>query len=279
MPEAGAGYVDGVPFVDVEGVNLHYVDVGVGDPPVVLLHAFPLHSDMWAAQVACLAATHRVVVPDLKGFGKSSAPDDAESYSMGDYVRQVVGLARVLGLERIVLGGLSMGGYVAFSLVARNLDLLAGLVLADTRAGRDTPEVFQRRTDQQEQVLREGTDALVETLLGGLLAPDTLAHRPQLVEQVRRIMSSNPPAGFVGGLEAMKGRPDSLPTLGAVKVPTLVLVGEHDGPSPPDVVRVWQGRLPDSQLVVVPGAGHLSNMEDPDTFNAALTDFIDRLGR
>ncbi|MEA2900284.1 MAG: hypothetical protein QOH36_171 [Actinomycetota bacterium] len=277
MPGVRGGYVDSVPFVDVEGVNLHYVDVGVGDPPVMLLHAFPLHSDMWAPQVACLAANHRVVVPDLKGFGKSSAPDDAGSYSMGDYVRQVLALARVLHLEGIVLGGLSMGGYVAFSLVARHLDLLAGLVLADTRAGKDTPEVFQRRTDQQDQVRREGTDALVETLLGGLLAPDTLENRPLLVEQVRRIMSSNPPAGFIGGLEAMKGRADSLPTLGAVKVPTLVLVGEHDGPSPPDVVRVWQQRIPESELVVIPGAGHLSNLEDPDTFNTALTDFLDRL--
>ncbi len=266
-----------MPFVEVEGVELHYVDVGVGDPPVVLLHAFPLHSDMWAPQVACLAANHRVIVPDLKGFGKSSAPDDAESYSMGDYVRQVLGLVQVLRLERIVLGGLSMGGYVAFSLIPRLLDLLAGLVLADTRAGRDTPEVFQRRTDQQEQVRREGTEALVETLLGGLLAPDTLENRPQLVEQVRRIMVSNPPAGFVGGLQAMKGRPDSLPTLVGIKVPTLVLVGAHDLPSPPDVVRVWQERIPGSELVVIPNAGHLSNMEDPDTFNAALVDFLDRL--
>lgn len=263
--------------MDVEGVQLHYVDVGVGDPAVVLLHAFPLHSDMWAPQVACLAATHRVIVPDLKGFGKSSAPEGAESYSMGDYVRQVIGLVEALGLERIVLGGLSMGGYVAFSLVPRHLDLLAGLVLADTRAGRDTPEAFKRRTDQQEQVRQEGTDALVETLLGGLLAPDTLENRPQLVEQVRRIMASNPPAGFIGGLEAMKARPDSLPTLGAIKVPTLVLVGQHDAPSPPDVVRVWQERIPGSELVVIPGAGHLSNMEDPETFNGALTDFIDRL--
>ena len=101
--------------------------------------------------------------------------------------------------------------------------------------------------------------------------------RPQLVEQVRRIMASNPPAGFVGGLEAMKGRPDSLPRLAAIKVPTLVLVGEHDSPSPPEVVKVWQQRIPGSELVVIPDAGHLSNLENPDAFNAALTDFLDRL--
>jgi len=270
-----------VPFAEVEGARLHYVDVGVaagvGDLPVVLLHAFPLHSDMWAHQVACLAARHRVIVPDLKGFGKSSAPDDISAYSMPDYVRQVAGLLGHLGVERVVLGGLSMGGYVAFSFVAGHPDLVAGLVLADTRAGRDTPEVVQRRTDQQEQVRHDGVSDLVEILLGGLLCQETLDTRPQLVEQVRRIMASNPPAGFVGGLEAMKGRPDSLPTIGTIKVPTLVLVGEHDTPSPPNVVKVWQERIPGSRLVVVPGAGHLSNLETPDVFNAELSDFLDTL--
>ena len=232
---------------------------------------------MWAHQVACLAARHRVIVPDLKGFGKSSAPDDASLYSMADYARQVAGLLRELGLERIVLGGLSMGGYVAFSFLANHADRVAGLVLADTRAGRDTPEVFQRRTDQQEQVRRGDVPGLVETLLAGLLSEETMNTRPQLVEQVRRIMSSNPPGGLVGGLEAMKGRPDSLPTIGNLKVPTLVLVGEHDTPSPPNVVRVWQERIPGSRLVVIPGAGHLSNLEQPDIFNTEVSDFLDTL--
>ncbi len=266
-----------MPFADVGGVRLHFVDVGVGDPPVVLLHAFPLHSDMWAHQVACLAARHRVIVPDLKGFGKSDAPDEPTAYSMADYGRQLEGLLRHLSVERIVLGGLSMGGYVAFSFVASHPDVVAGLVLADTRAGRDTPEVFQRRTDQQEQVRREGTEAVVETLLAGLVSEQTMGTRPQLVEQIRRIMSSNPPAGFIGGLEAMKGRPDSLPQLGTIAAPTLVLVGEHDTPSPPNVVRVWQERIPNSRLVVVPGAGHLSNLESPDVFNDEVSDFLDTL--
>jgi len=266
-----------VAFAEVEGVRLHYVDVGAGDVPVVLLHAFPLHSDMWAHQVAGLAAGHRVIVPDLKGFGKSSAPDDPSLYSMSDYARQVAALLDGLGVERVVLGGLSMGGYVAFSFVASYVDRVAGLVLADTRAGRDTPEIFQRRTSQQEQVRSDGTEALVETLLEGLLAPETMQTRPLLVEQVRRIMSANPPAGFIGGLEAMKGRPDSLPHLSTIKVPTLVLVGEHDTPSPPTVVKVWQERMPNSRLVVLPGAGHLSNLESPDLFNAEVSDFLDTL--
>lgn len=271
-----------MPFVEVEGTRLHYVDVGVGEPAVVLLHAFPLHSDMWAPQVACLAAGHRVIVPDLKGFGKSSAPDDPAEYSMAAYADEVAGLLRLLGVERMVLGGLSMGGYVAFTFLAAHGDMVEGLVLADTRAGRDTSEIRQRRTDQQEEVRREATtgavgSGLVETLLGGLLSPAAPEHRPQLVDHVRRVMASNPPAGYIGALEAMKNRPDSNDRLASVSVPTLVLVGEHDGPSPPDVVREWQERIPGSRLVVLPGAGHLSNLESPDVFNAEVTDFLERL--
>lgn len=266
-----------VPFVDVASTRLHYVDVGAGDPPVVLVHAFPLHSEMWAAQVACLAANHRVVVPDMKGFGRSDAPEDDGAYTMAAYAEELAGLLRHLGLDEVVLGGLSMGGYITFSFLAGHMDMVRGLVLADTRAGTDPPEVLQRRTDQQAQVRRDGTQALVETLLGGLLAPATRETRAELVDHVRQMMLSNPPAGFVGGLEAMKGRPDATPHLGAIAAPTLVLVGEHDGPSPPELVRGWQEQIPSSELVVVPGAGHLSNLEEPDHFNSALTDFLERL--
>ena len=271
-----------MPFVEVEGARLHYVDVGTGDPPVVLLHAFPLQSDMWGPQVACLAAGRRVIAPDLKGFGKSSAPDDVDAYSMTAYADEVAGLLRHLGVERMVLGGLSMGGYVALSFMAAHADMVEALVLADTRAGRDAPEVLQRRTDQQEQVRRDGISGpdgsgLLETLLAGLLSPAAPESRPQLVGQVRRMMSSNPPAGYIGALEAMKNRPDSTERLASIAVPTLVLVGEHDAAAPPEVVGAWQEQIPGSQLFVVPGAGHLSNLEAPDVFNAAVADFLDRL--
>ncbi len=262
-----------MPFADVAGTRLHYLDVGAGDPPVVLLHAFPLHAEMWAPQLACLSARTRVIAPDLKGFGRSDAPDDRSAYTMDNYAAEVAGLLEHLGVERMVLGGLSMGGYIAFAFLRRHAPMVAGLVLADTRAGADTAEVLERRTSQQEVVSSQGAGAVVDTLLAGLLSEHTRQHRPELVAQVRGLMV-NPDAGYIGGLEAMKGRPDATDELAGIDVPTLALVGEHDGPSPPDVVRGWQERIPGSRLVVLPGAAHLSNLEAADEFNAAADDFL-----
>ena len=151
--------------------------------------------------------------------------------------------------------------------------------LGDQRArtigagGADTHEAFERRTDQQDQVARIGTTALIETLLDGLLSEHTKTHRLELVEQVRRLMA-NPPAGFIGALEAMKHRPDSTDELREIDVPTLVIVGEDDTLSPPDVAREMQQRIRGSELAVLPRAGHLSNLEAADEFNAAVAGFL-----
>jgi pimeloyl-ACP methyl ester carboxylesterase len=136
--------------------------------------------------------------------------------------------------------------------------------------------VYDRRTDQQDQVARIGTTALIETLLAGLLSDDTRASRLDLVEQVRRLMA-NPAAGFIGALEAMKHRPDATEELASIAVPTLVIVGEDDALAPPDVAREMHERLRISELAVLPQAGHLSNLEAADEFNAAVAAFLARL--
>jgi len=262
-----------VPFADVGGTRLHYLDVGTGHLPVVLLHAFPLQAEMWAPQLACLSARTRVIAPDLKGFGRSDSPDDRPAYTMAGYAGDVAALLGHLDVGRVVLGGLSMGGYVAFSFLQHFGGMVEGLVLADTRATADPPEVLERRTTQQDAVARDGPEAVVDTLLAGLLGDHTRANRPELVAQVRGLMD-NPAAGYVGALEAMKKRPDVTGDLPGIAVPTLALVGDEDAQSPPDVVRGWQERIPGSRLAVLPGAGHLSNLEAADGFNAAVDDFL-----
>ena len=265
-----------VPFVEVDGVRLHFLDLGSGEPALVLLHAFPLHAGMWAPQIEHLSPTWRVVAPDLLGFGGSGAPDSMYRHTMAGYADLVAGLLDRLGLGRVVLGGLSMGGYVAFAFLRQYPERVSGLILADTRASADTTEVFERRTDQQDQVARIGTTALIETLLGGLLCEETRAERPELVEHVRRLMA-NTPAGFIGALEAMKHRPDATGELPGIAVPTLVVVGEADSLSPPDVARAMQGRIPQAELAVLPHAGHLSNLEAAEAFNAAVAGFLAKL--
>jgi 3-oxoadipate enol-lactonase len=269
-------YREDVPFVEVDGVRLHYSEAGSGEPALILLHAFPLHSGMWAPQLEALSSRRRVVAPDLLGFGGSDAPDSMYRYTMLGFADLVAGLLDRLGLDRVVLGGLSMGGYVAFAFLRQYPERVRALILADTRAAADTTAVFERRTDQQDQVARVGTTALIEVLLAGLLSDHTKANRLDLVEQVRRLMD-NPAAGFIGALEAMKLRPDATDELESISVPSLIIVGEHDALSPPDVARDMHERIKGSRLAVLPRAGHLSNLEAAEEFNAAVADFVEDL--
>jgi 3-oxoadipate enol-lactonase len=265
-----------MPSVSIRGTNVHYRQAGAGGagPAVVLVHAFPLHSGMWDPQFGTLAGRYALVAPDLTGFGASDAPDDPAAYSMDGYADELAGLLDELGLDRVVLGGVSMGGYVAFAFLRRHRARVGALVLADTRPGPDTPEVAERRTKQQRQVAEEGTGPVIEAQLGVLLSDHTRRERPDVVDQTRRLMAANPPAGFVGALEAMKRRPDSTAELAAIEVPTLVVVGEEDPVTPLDVAEDMTGRIPDARLVVVPRAGHLSSLEAPEAFNDAVGAFL-----
>lgn len=265
-----------MPFAEVDGLRLHYSEAGSGEPALVLLHAFPLHAGMWAPQLAALSGDRRVIAPDLPGFGGSEAPASMYRYTMVGFADLLAGLLDHLGLERVVLGGLSMGGYVAFAFLREHADRVGALILADTRAGADTTTVFERRTDQQDQVARIGTTALIEVLLAGLLSDHTRANRLDLVEVVRRLMA-NPAAGYIGALEAMKHRSDATEELAAISVPTLVIVGEDDALSPPDVARDMQERITGAELAVLPDAGHLSNLEAAEEWNAAVAGFLARL--
>ncbi len=180
-----------MPFAEVDGVRLHYLDSGNGEPALVLLHAFPLHAGMWAPQLEHLSSARRVVAPDFLGFGGSDAPDSMYRYTMLGYADLVAGLLDRLGLDRVALCGLSMGGYVAFAFLRQYPERVSALILADTRAAADTTQVFERRTDQQDQVARIGTTALIETLLAGLLSDRTRAERLDLVEQVETVLGAD----------------------------------------------------------------------------------------
>lgn len=264
-----------MPTAVVSGIPVHFAEAGAGDPALVLLHAFPLHSGMWEDQIAACAAHRRVLAPDLPGFGSTPAFEGAGA-TMEAFAEVVAGLLDHLGLGSAVVGGLSMGGYVTFALLRRRPDLVAGLVLADTRAGADSVEVAERRVAQQAQVADRGTTDLVETMVGSLLSDQTREERPEVVSRARNLMSTNPAAGIIAALGAMRARPDATAELATIAVPTLVVVGEHDGPSPPAEARAMADALPDARLEIIDGAGHLSNLEAPKPFNHALGTFLDR---
>jgi 3-oxoadipate enol-lactonase len=256
------------------GVDIAYSDSGGAGLPVILLHAWPLNSDMWAAQIDALAGRFRFIAVDFRGFGSSGAPNDRGAYSMETLAGDAEAALDAAGVERAVVCGLSMGGYVTFALLRRNPGRVAAVVLADTRAEADTPERIEQRTAQQQQVESEGIEGLVDTLLAGPLLSDTTRDRkPDVVARVRAL-TSNASAGYIGGLEALKTRPDSTPQLTAISVPTLIVVGEEDSLAPPEIARGMHEDIGGSEMVVVPEAGHLSNLESPDVFNGALARFL-----
>jgi pimeloyl-ACP methyl ester carboxylesterase len=242
----------------------YFVDEGRGHP-IVFLHAFPLDGSMWDRERAELVKTHRVIVPDLRGFGRSG--ELAPPRSLDEHADDVVGILDALGIERATVAGLSMGGYTAFALARRHPQRLSRLILADTRAAPDSAEGRRARDENIALVQREGVAPLVERLLPKLLAPSA---SPSVVARVRALGGRQTAAGLIAALGAMRDRPDSAPLLPKIGVPALVIVGEADAISPPAEARAIAAAIPGGEIAVIDGAGHLANLESPAAFMAAL---------
>jgi 3-oxoadipate enol-lactonase len=254
----------------VNGITLAYDDQGTG-LPLVLLHAFPLNRTMWAPQAAALASRFRIVTIDLRGHGESDAP--LWHYTLDQAAEDVLALLDTLAIRRAVFVGLSMGGYILFALYRQHADRVQGLVLADTRAQADTPEGREGRFQMAQTAYRKGPPAVADLMLPKLLSPATMRERPELVQHVRAMIEGNEVGGIAGDLMAMADRPDSVPLLGEIRCPVLVLVGESDLATPPSDAAFMAERIPGARLTILPGAAHLSNLEQPEAFTHALESF------
>lgn len=257
-------------------MRLAYTDEGPG-PAVVLLHGFPLGRAMWKDQVNGVGSIYRVIAPDLRGHGDSPAPEG--DYTIDEMADDVVELLDTLSLDTpVVLGGLSMGGYVALSILARYPERVRALMLMDTRAQADPPEVAAGRRDLMRKVLAAGdASPAVESLMPRLFAKSTLETRPERVTPLRELMGRNTARGIAGALQAMAVRPDRRDILGSIRVPTLVMVGEDDAITPLSEAQAMADAIPGARVEVIPGAGHLAPCENPAVANAAILRFLDGL--
>ena len=255
------------------GVAMWYRELGEGDAdPLLLLHAFPLNSKMFVPQMEAFSGGRRVIAPDFPGFGHS--PRTPAQPDVGYYAGCVRALMDRLGVQRVVLGGVSMGGYVAFECIRSFPERISGLVLANTRPDPDTEEARETRKEMALRVAQEGVGVLVELQMERLLSPMTRAENGDLVDNVRSIILENTPDGAVAALGAMRERPDSTHTLGKIDVPALVIGGAEDSISSPEVMEEMAGKMPRAHHLTLPGVGHLSNLEDPEGFNGALEEFL-----
>lgn len=238
----------------------------------MLLHAFPLNARMWEPQFPLSGGGWRVVAPHLRGAdGAGGSP----AASMDDYAGDVIDLLDALHIEDAVIGGLSMGGYVALALFRLAPRYFRGIVLADTRPQADTAEGIEGRKRLLAVVQEKGPAAVADEMLPKLLGEDTRREQPGTVERVRELVMASSTSGIAAAITALMTRPDSTSVLPSIHCPTLILVGEQDVVTPPAVSRDIQRAIPGSDLVVIPGAGHLSSLERPDAFNAALAPFLE----
>jgi 3-oxoadipate enol-lactonase len=259
----------------VHGVNLA-VEVRGEGPAILLVHGYPLDRTIWRAQLEELDGYLRIA-PDLRGMGASDAPD--LGYSMNIYAADLAALLDALGVDDVILCGLSMGGYVAFEFLRHWRSRVRGLVLMDTRAEADTAEGRRARDAAAASAREGGAAAIAETMLPKLLAPNTLAEQRDTVERIRAMITGTPVAGIVGALAAMRDRPSSeslLPTLAGLA--TLVMAGESDSVTPPDQAQAMAQAIPGARFALIRGAGHLGPVEQPGQVTERLREFLQSLG-
>ncbi len=256
-------------------VDLHVRAAGEG-LPVVLLHAFPLSSAMWLDQRNDLADTCRVITPDLRGFGGSQLGFDEPSLDvMAD---DVASLLDRLDLSKVLLGGLSMGGYVAMAFLRRHQGRVSALLLADTKATADAQPAKDKRRRIASTLDEDGSaQVLVDEVLPSLIGATTKREQPLVQGRVRALVEAAPPQAAAWAQRAMADRPDSLDTLRAADVPAVVILGEEDELASRADGEAMVDALPQGRLVMVPGAGHLSAVEAPDAFSTAVRELVKQL--
>ena len=244
-----------------------YEERGAGSP-VVLLHPFPFERGIWSRMTDVLAARHRVIAVDTRGFGES--PLGEQGYSMDDLADDLAALLADLGVGRAAVLGMSMGGYAALAFAVRHPSLLAALILCDTRAGADSTETRKARDGAIGRIKATGSGPYLDGSLARLLSPSASGALVSFL----RTRAETREASLIAGIEALRDRPDRTRDLGAIRVPTLAIRGSDDQVTPAADMQQMTAAIAGATFVSIPGAGHLSHIEAPEAFERALISFL-----
>ncbi len=241
---------------------------------VIFLHGFPFDSSTWKAQADHLKGRYQVWTPDLRGHGGGAAP--AGPWMISHFVRDLENFMNEKKIAKAILCGLSMGGYIALQFVAKHPERVEGLVLCDTRADSDSNDAKEKRFDTIEKILKEGTAGFAKDFSKNVLSESTLRNRPEIQREVEAMILSNKPENVVRVLAALASRWDNRAGLSSIKCPTAVFVGADDKITPPELSEIIAGGIEDSEFQIIENAGHLSNLEQPETFNEYLDSFLEK---
>ncbi|MGP3954241.1 alpha/beta fold hydrolase [Streptomyces sp. 7N604] len=259
----------------VNDITVAYEDRGTGGPPLVLVHGHPFDSSMWGPQVREFAWDHRrrVITPDLRGYGGSTVVPGRTNLDV--FARDIAALLDHLGVDGIILGGLSMGGQIVLEFHRLFPERVRGLLLADTFARGETEKGRRWRNEMADRLLREGMGGYADEVLSKMVAPYNVEALPDVARHVHRMMGGAPPEGAAAALRGRAERPDYTEMLPRITVPALVVVGRDDEYTPVADAEFMAERIPDAELAVIEGAAHMPNLERPAEFNAVLHRFLD----
>lgn len=255
-----------------ESGTLYYEEAGSGTP-LVLIHGFPLSGGIWSGQLSGLAGKFRVIVPDLRGFGRSASPE--LPYSMDLYADDTIMLMDHLKIDSAAVCGMSMGGYVLLNLLERYPERVRAACFMVTKGGADDAEGRSMRTDLAEAILKSGSKVAADAFSRILFAPGSIARNPDMAAQVHGMMMDASPAGLVSGLLAMRDRPDYSKRLGKIRVRSLVIGAEEDMAISCEESKKLAAGLHDATICMIPDAGHMVMMEQPEAVNRAITEFLE----
>lgn len=262
-------------FAEFESFRMAYDEAGSGIP-ILFIHGYPLNRRMWQPQIDALSIDAHVIAPDLRGHGDSTPTEGV--YSMDLLAEDCAKLLDTLNItEKIVVCGLSMGGYISFAFARKFPNRLAALILTATRAAPDTEEGKLNRQRSIALAREQGIAPIIESMLARVLSPVTLQNNPALVETVRQIMQHTSLQAVIGDLQGMIERIDSRPFLKQISVPTLIIHGKDDNLIPIEEAQAMQAAIPSSRLLILENAAHLPNLEASERFNQAIREFIKTL--
>lgn len=262
-------------FAEFESFRMAYDEAGSGIL-ILFIHGYPLNRRMWQPQIDALSQDVHVIAPDLRGHGDSTPTEGV--YSMDLLAEDCARLLDTLNItQKIVLCGLSMGGYISFAFARKFPHRLAALVLTATRAAPDTEEGKLNRQRSIALAREQGIAPIIESMIARVLSPVTLQNNPDLVETVRQIMHQTSLQAVLGDLQGMMERIDSRPFLKQISVPTLIIHGQDDSLIPVEEAKAMQAAIPDCRLLILENAAHLPNLEASERFNQAIREFIKTL--
>jgi 3-oxoadipate enol-lactonase len=259
----------------INGIEISFIDRGAG-AALLFVHGFPLDHSMWNGQIESLSAGHRVIAPDLRGFGQSSLDQDV--VTMSQFADDLSALLDFLGIDEVTFCGLSMGGYIAWEFWRKYARRLRALILCDTRAAGDAPEAAANRLVVAEKVLREGSGTVADAMLPRLFHPITLQKQPHLIQSTRQVMLGNKPRAIAAAARGMAQRADFTAELHRIGCPALIIVGENDVISPVAEMQAISKAIPNAELQIIPQAGHMAPLEQPQAVNAAIERFLRKNG-